>query len=391
MKNLTQISEAKSKIQLNIPSDSINYIGEGDLKKYLEIANNFISPEAKDIINWLIVNNDTYISELSTDDDENALAGFYKAGIPSKENLKELYKLIGTLVKSDRYMEIPVFQSKTDFEAIINKKKSLDSVILDLDSEKGRTAVTKKYEPLVHKIAKQWLGKINLTYNDILSCCYEGLTYAMNTYGKKNKKSKADDEAVASYTFGQYAAYCMRNHVVGWGVADSHLVRIPTSQQKKERDLKGHNTKNISVSGDKTVGHNDEGSKTMFDFISSTSSSEKNLDNEDLEKLWNRIWDVLEKEFDSNILDIWYSFYGLNGHKKMKNKEIAEKYNVTSSNITYYCFKINSFIKKNKKILSLFSEAYELMKECLNEADREMNDNEPTIVRYNESSELEDI
>ena len=73
----------------------------------------------------------------------------------------------------------------------------------------------------------------------------------------------------------------------------------------------------------------------------------------------------------------------------MKNKEIAEKYGVVNSNITYYCFKINSFIKQNKKILDLFSEAYELMKECLNEADRESNDIQ--AVRHQESMELEEI
>lgn len=389
MKSLSKINESKSKVQFNVQENTINYIGEADLKKYLEIANNFLSPEAKDIINWLIVNNDSYISELSTDEDENALAGFYKAGVPEKENLKELYKLLGTLIKTGRYMEVPVFQTKEEFESIINKKVSPDAIILDLDSEKGREAVAKKYEPLVHKIAKQWLGKINLGYNDLLGCCYEGLTYAMNTYGKKNKKSKADDEAVVSYTFGQYAAYCMRNQIVGNGVNDSHLVRIPASQQKKDREQKGHNVKNLSVSGDKAVGHDDEGGKTMFDFIGSTSNAEKSLDNEDLEKIWNRIWKVLEEEFDSKILDVWYSFYGLRGHKKMKNKEIAEKYNVANSNITYYCFKINSFIKKNKKILGLFSDAYELMKECLNEADRESNDIQ--AVRHQESIELEDI
>ncbi len=391
MKSLTQIYEAKSNIKFDVQKNSINYIGEADLKKYLEVANNFISPEAKDIINWLIVNNDTYIAELSNDLDENALAGFYKAGVPSKENLKELYKLLGTLIKTGRYMEIPVFQTKSEFESIINKKIAADAIILDLNSEKGRAAVAKKYEPLMHKLAKQWLGKINLGYSDLLGCCSEGLVYAMNTYGKKNKKSKADDEAVVSYTFGQYAAYCMRNQIIGNGVNDSHLVRIPASQQKKEREQKGHNTKSYAVSGDKAVGHDDEGGKTVFDFIGSTSDTSKGLDNEDLEKIWNRIYKVLEEEFDSKILDIWYSFYGLHGHKKMKNKEIAEKYGVVNSNITYYCFKINSFIKKNKKILSLFSDAYELMKECLNEADRESNDNEPTIVRHQENTELEEI
>ena len=81
-----------------VQSNSINYIDAEQLKKYLKVANNFIGEDTKELINWLIVNNDTYISELSTDDDENALAGFYKSGEPAKDNLKELYKLLKNII-----------------------------------------------------------------------------------------------------------------------------------------------------------------------------------------------------------------------------------------------------------------------------------------------------
>lgn len=370
MKKLTE-SVNNSKPKFKVQENSINYISVPDLKKYLEVADKFISEETKELVNWLIVNNDTYIADLSNDEDENALAGFYKAGIPEKENLKELYKLVGTIIKNGRTLEIPVFQTKQQFEDIINKKIPADMVILDLDSEAGRNAIAKKYEGLVHLISKQWFGKINLSYKELTSVCYEGLTYAMNTYGKKNKKSKATDEAVVSYTFGQYAAYCMRNHIIGWGVADSHLVHIPNSQQKKERDTKGHNTKNLSVSGDKAVGHDDEGGKTIFDFIGSSNDSESGTNAEDKKKLWDDIWKILEKEFDEKTLDIWCSYWGLRDHKKLQNKEIAKKYNVANSNITYYYQKVNFFIQKNKKLLDIFKELYELVKESINEKDRE--------------------
>ena len=92
------------------------------LKKYLDVAGKFLSEETKEIVNWLIVNNDSYISDLSNDEDENALAGFYKAGVPKDEHLKELYKLIGTIVKSGRTLEIPVFQTKSQFESILNNR-----------------------------------------------------------------------------------------------------------------------------------------------------------------------------------------------------------------------------------------------------------------------------
>ena len=368
---MKKITEGKQKVNFEIQDNTINYISSAELKKYLDVAGKFLSEETKEIVNWLIVNNKTYISDLSNDEDENALAGFYKAGVPKDEHLKELYKLIGLLVKSGRTLEIPVFQTKEQFESIINKTAAPDEIILDLKTEKGRAIVAQKYNALAHKIAHQWVGKINLSYEDLLGCCYEGLTYAMNNYGKKNKKSKAEDAAVKSYTFGQFAAYCMLNQIKGNGVNDSHLVRIPTSQQKKERDEKGHNTKNLSVSGDKAVGHDDEGGKTMFDFIGAANNTESGVNAADRQKLWDSIKKILSEQFDEKILDVWCSYWGLFGHKKLQNKEIAKKYNVANSNITYYCQKVNFFIKKNKKILDMFSELYELVKESINDKDHE--------------------
>ena len=368
---MKKITEGKQKVNFEIQDNTINYISSAELKKYLDVAGKFLSEETKEIVNWLIVNNKTYVSDLSNDEDENALAGFYKAGVPKDEHLKELYKLIGLLVKSGRTLEIPVFQTKEQFESIINKTAAPDEIILDLKTEKGRAIVVQKYNALAHKIAHQWVGKINLSYEDLLGCCYEGLTYAMNNYGKKNKKSKAEDAAVKSYTFGQFAAYCMLNQIKGNGVNDSHLVRIPTSQQKKERIEKGHNTKNLSVSGDKAVGHDDEGGKTMFDFIGAANNTESGVNAADRQKLWDSIKKILSEQFDEKILDVWCSYWGLFGHKKLQNKEIAKKYNVANSNITYYCQKVNFFIKKNKKILDMFSELYELVKESINDKDRE--------------------
>ena len=385
MKTLTDVRK-----EFSLQSNTINYIKSEDLKTYLEITDRFISDETKELVNWLIVNNDTYISDLSNDLDENTLAGFYKAGPPSDPALKKLYKLLATIIKNGRQMEIPVFQTKKQFTNIITKKEAPDAIILDLGSEKGRTAVTKKYEPLVHYIARQWVGKLNLSYEDLVGCCYEGLTYAMNTYGKKNKKSKAEDESVVNYTFGQWAAYCMRNQILGNGVYDSHLVRIPKSQQKKEREERGHNRKNISISGDKAVGHNDEGSKTLFDFMGSTSNTSRNLDDADLARIWNRIFKLIEDNFDEKVYQAWFSFYGLNGYKKLKNKEIAAKYNMSNSNINYYCSKITRFLKSDPKIKKLLEEAWSLMKECLHDRDVEENDNETTFIRRIENPMIDE-
>lgn len=385
MKTFSKIFESKSRVTVK---DSINYISASDLKKYLEVAKPFLSEESRNIIDYLIVNNTSYISELSTDDEENALAGFYNAGTPKSGNLKELWQSLDTVIKSGRMLEIPVFQTKEQFDSIIKKEVAADEVILDLKSEAGRNKCVKQYEPLLHKMVRQWNGKSNLSYEELYSAALEGFTYAMNRYGKRNK-STADDDAIKSYTFGQYAAQFIRVQILEAIKNESQTVRIPVSAQNKERKEKGSNRKNNSVSGDKAVGHDDEGGKTLFDFMGSVDDASKSLDQQDLKKLWDSFYKELESEFDSKMLDVFYSFYGLRGHKKLKNKEIADKYKVNPSNITYYASKVRRFISTSKKLRDKLEDCMELMKECQNDIDREFQGFEsPVHVRVSENTEI---
>ena len=374
MRKFSQINEARSKKteNLNIQDDTINYIKADDLKEYLKIANKFLSEETKEIINWLIVNNDTYLHDLDPDmEADNALAAFYNRGIPKKEDLAELYKCIGKVKQENRLLEIPVFLTKEQFEDIINKKISPDEILLDLTTEKGRTKVAKQYEPLVHKIVNQWLGKSNLGIDDLISVCYEGLTYAMNTFGKRKVRDEngkwvegEKDENVVKYSFKQYAAYCMDNGIREEIKHRSHIVRVPASQQTKERKEKGFNTKSYAVSGDKKVGNDSEGNgKTLFDYIDTGENGYKKVNTEDLEKLWKYVYKKLDENFKKRDLEIFYSSFGLNGYKKEKGKDIAKKYNIVSSAITPIKLKIIRFIKTDKKLFAAFSEILDIVGE----------------------------
>ena len=215
MKKFSQVFEA-AKPKLDIQDDTINYISVAELKKYLEICDKFISDEAKSIVKYLIDNNANYVKELSNGDSDNALAAFYDAGVPNTndETLKELYKNIGILNKKGRLMEIPVFQTKEQFEGIISKTESPDQVILDLKTPQGRNEVAKRYEPLVHKMAKQFMGKSNLDYEDLISAGYTGLTYAMNWYGRKTDKNAADLETIVSKTFTQLSSLSFKYKIL---------------------------------------------------------------------------------------------------------------------------------------------------------------------------------
>lgn len=400
MRNFSQINEARKAEGLNIQKDTINYINVDDLKSYLSIASKFLSDEAKEIVNWLIVNNKTYLHDLDPKmDAENALAAFYDRGIPKEEDLKELYKYIGILAKKERLLEIPVFLTKDQFEDIINKKVSPDEILLDLVTDKGREKVVTQYTPLIHKIINQWIGKSNLGPDDLLSVAYEGITYAMNTFGKRKVRGEngkwveaEKDEKVTKYSFKQYAAYCIDNAIREEIKHKSHIVRVPASQQTKERKEKGFNTKTYAVSGEKKVGHDSDGNgKTLFDYIDTGENGYKGVDSEDLEKLWKYVYTKLSENFKERDLDIFYSLFGLNGYKQIKGKELAKKYGIVPSAITPIKVKIIRFIRSDQKLYNAFNEILAIVGEAkqdkYNEEDQFLEEHNIKITQNNDNDD----
>lgn len=350
---------------LDIQDGGCNFISAEALEQYLATCSKFLSPEAKVIIQYLIDNNSTYIQDMSNGKAGNALELFYNAGVPKDATKKVIYKAIGTLAKKGRLLEVPVFQSEDTFDNLLDKKISLDEVVLDLDSEKGRNAVAKKFDPLVWKIARSYEGKSNFSLEELYAYGLEGLTRAMNKYGKKTENTIADEEAVKSTTFFTFAGCHIRSHILDMIVAQSHLVSIPKNQQRKEKELTGRNTKNYSVSGDQTMGHDSDGNaKSMFDYMdgdAGTDQAGRGIDMEDIQKNWDLIYSEIEKKFDEKTLDIWYSLYGVRGHEKVKNKELMQKYGMGASKVTYYATKVNQYILNTPKLKNAILDIRELM------------------------------
>jgi len=407
MKKFSQLFETKT---IEIQEDSVNYLSANEIKQYLEIADKFISQEAKDVCQWLIDHNRTYIKDLSTGDTDNALIDFYNKGT-AKGDLKTLYANISKVQKNGRILEIPVFMTRAQFDSIIKKESSPDEVIMDLDSEAGRNAIAKKYTPLVHKIVNSWLGKTSLDRDELFAAGYEGLTRAMNTYGKKSnkalkreedRKAKAKEEAekngevfdpdqdfsvvdiakYKSYTFLQFAAQMIRCYILEAIKNDSHLVRIPISRQKKEKEEKGFIAKSNSISGDKHLGgkDGDEG-KTLWDIVGGLENPGKEIDKKEIDSLWDQILEELKKKFGEKTMDIFCNHFGFgndSGKKKMSGKEMAKKYGYSSpSSITSEITKVLNFIRKDKKMYQKFVDIFELMREAKHDEDEYEQDDEP--------------
>lgn len=373
MKTLSNIiNEAKQ--PLDIQDDTINYISGAELRQYLVIADKFISADAKDVINWLI-EHPNYVDDIAGPNADNALATFYDNGVPSTPVMKELYKSLGKVIKNGRMLEIPVFQTKEQFEAILDKKVSPDEIILDLTTEKGRNEIAKKYEPMAWKIARSYVGRSNLDLEELYAIGMEGIVWAMNKYGKKNDKSTASDENVKAYTFHSWVSYCIRIAILEAIKDQGHLVRVPRSQQSKEKTEKGHMTKNYSISMETPVGRDKDGnSRRLSDKIGDYERAGKSLEDEDNARLWEHIHKLLKKKFDDRTLDIFYDKWGVNGHKKLSGKELMEKYGFNAqSNINFVCSKVINYMMKNPETKEALLELYEFVESRNHDNDMEDN------------------
>lgn len=347
-----------------------NYIDAATLQKYLDIVKIFISDNSKTVIQYLIEHNNDYMQSLGGGDTEsNVLDKFLRGKEPINKEKNALWNTLKAIEKDNRLKEIPLYQTTEEFDQIMTKKIAPDRVFLDFDSEEGKNEIVRRYDNLVHKLALQYANKSNASNKDLVSAAYLGLTYAINQYGKRNR-SEVDDEVLNSKTFGQFATYQIRVQILEEIKHRSQTVRIPLSAQQAERNERGSNTKSYTVSGEKTIG-NDENSKTLFDIIGGSMTADRETDENEIERLWKEVYAELEKEFDANTIELFYHKFGLNGRKEMKVQEISNKFGIVPSNVTYYTSKINRYIQKNTKLMAKLEELYELMKECRLEWDHD--------------------
>jgi hypothetical protein len=418
MKTFNQLvkESRETKPTLDIQENTINFIPAEDLKQYLTIVNKFLSEETKEVINYLIVNNEHYVDDMTNGDSkvENALEHFYNNGPYTEEHKKELFKLLVNIIKSGRVMEIPVFQTKEQFEAIISRKVSPDEIILDLVTKRGREIVTERYTKLVELIARQFAQTVNIPEEDLRQTGFIGLIHAMNHYGskygkvlKKEQETGIEETSLEQYkktTFLTYASFAIRNFILDSIKNDAHTVRIPANQQQAERNETGSNKKHTSISGDRSINQDDDGGKTYFDMMHVASDSTNKANNrEDIERCWKLLVKTVidSGEFSNMVIYCWLYSNGIadyvnltydngkdlseldaneinnikleinenphpTGDEKttLSNAELSKKFNKTPSNITYYSTIINTFIRKNKRALAIASELNDLYYEC---------------------------
>ena len=249
---------------------------------------------------------------------------------------------------------LPMYQNEQTRMDFIAGTKDTDDVMLDLVSEKGRTAVVKQYTPLMNKIANDNIGKSSLGKPELLSAAMTGLVQAMNDYRKNEKELSAENDPdieetkkAHRMTFAKYAAYRMQQQIlkdINWY---SRTVRIPTKTYQRHKDDEDFNYSSSSI--DTLMGGNEDG-ESIADRMKELSVDPKDFElstaKKNVDAAMKSIYKMIEDRFNMQKASIFYMTFGLNGYNIERATDIAKKFGLSPANISMSNKRIAKFLKE---------------------------------------------
>lgn len=259
------------------------------------------------------------------------LANHFNINITDMEELWNLLKDLKSNIKL-----FPHFLTPFEQKALIKGTARIEDLTIDLSTSQGQNEVVKMYMPLVYKIINQYVGKTKLSRNDLMSAAMEGFSKAMQEWDRSKGQ-----------LFKTYASYRIQQQILN--DIDEHGHSLSGTNWYATKKYGADMLDAISIDA---MSRNDDG-----DFKQDRLAALGYVDSRDEEadvKQWKQVFEILEKKFKQRDLDIFYRYFGLNGYKREKSKDIAKMYGMSEGNIRNSVInKILAFLKKDKDALEL--------------------------------------
>lgn len=276
--------------------------------------------------------------------------------IPMDE-MESLWKSIRD-IKGVQIRLLPQYQSDREREMIELGKLSMDDLTIDLTSQAGRNAAAKVYTPLVYKIANQYANSSRLSKQELISAGLQGLADAMNDWKKVSQKE--DENTV---TFKTYASYRVKQQILNDINQTGHTLSGTSWYSQKISNNSELDAKSLDSLVDYDTRSGESNYKGEYERALATKDIGANKDDS---KYWDELFDLLEKNFRQRELDVFYRFFGLNGYKKEKSKDIARSLGVSEGAIrNMYINKIIAFLRKDRKAMDILGTIQDMYTESL--------------------------
>lgn len=243
----------------------------------------------------------------------------------------------------------PHFLTAFEQKSLIKGTAKVEDLIIDLDTAQGRNDVIKMYVPIVNKIVNQYVGKSKLTRSDLMSAAMEGFAKAMDQWDRSKNQ-----------LFKTYLSYRVQQQILNdideYGHSLSGTNWYATTKYGSEM------LDAVSIDG---LSKNDD-DEIKQDRLAALGYNDDERDEATDVEQWKKVFNILEKKFKQRDLDIFYRYFGLNGYKREKSKDIAKMYGMSEGNIRNSVInKMIAFLKKDKGALELLMDLKESYNESL--------------------------
>ena len=282
----------------------------------------------------------------SSKSSSKTLAKKYGFGEDKIDFLRDALKDLGSDIKL-----LPQMMSQEERKALELGKLSMDDLTIDLKTPAGRNAVAKMYMPLVYSIVNQFVNKSRLDKPSLISAGLEGLTAAMNDWRPATEGEK-------TVSFKTYVGYRVRQQILN-------------DINKYGHTLSGGNSYSYAKYGSSLMDAisldgvpKDEDGDFQNDRLAALGVEDK--PNREDEADWQELYKILEKKFSQRDVSIFYRYFGLNGYKREKSKDIAKSYGMSEGNIRNSILnKMIKFIKNDRKAMDILTSLNDIYNENL--------------------------
>lgn len=308
----TELNEAAKRVNTDVMTTD-------DIGKYLDAVNKRIPKQVADII-YLTIKYKLQ-SQKAIDDIRNATKGqldklAFNYNIPVVE-IEDLWKNLKDLKSNLRLL--PQYQSASERKAFMAGKLIMSDITIDLDSSAGRNNVAKQYMSMAQKIVNDYVGKSRLSKPELISAALQGLTDAMNDWRKNDK----DDSK--SVPFKTYAAYRIKQQILNDINSLSYTMKTNWYAVKKAGSTLLNSISLDGFSND----NEDEFKQDRFAALGFEDPNYNLTKNE--EEQWQDLYKIIEKTFKQRDINVFYRYFGLNGHQREKGKDIAKSLGISPS------------------------------------------------------------
>lgn len=284
---------------------------------------------------------------------ENFIKGKNVSKTISEQTAKDIIKLCKAI--GDEVRILPQMLSASQREALINKKIEAEDLMLDLESQKGRETIIKKYGALIEKLIRQYVDRCPLSKEDLRSAAMIGLINAMNTYKNPEELEKLGKTGKMNFT--SYAAFCIKHQIIEDITNYGTDVKISRYYQNKLKDEGESVMREISI--DNTL-FNDDGDKAAnLDTFFGLADDDTQIDNYEKEDIYKKLFKYIESKFSTRDCIILYKTWGVNGYKREKVKDIAKELGISSPAVVQACNRIIKFISTDKYCKNLYKDLLE--------------------------------